>query len=186
MEVKSLKYWLIREAPQHCFSCHYKIYIYIHMSACVLSGFSHGWLFATLWTAAHQTPLSMGFSRHEYWSKLPSPPPGDLPKPGIEPMSLMSPALAGRFLTTSTTWKPISGERTWIKMTEVSFSAHQIGKHFKHGKHPVLISMSISRYSCIMELICFTLFIQRNVTKTLQILNALQVGIDCQNSFPQK
>ena len=58
-------------------------------------------------------------------------------------------------------------------MSEVSFSAHQIGKHFKHGKHPVLISMSISRYSCIMELICFTLFIQRNVTKTLQILNAL-------------
>ena len=42
----------------------------------------------------------MGFSRQEYWSGLPFPPPGDLPNPGIEPMSHMSPALAGRFLTT--------------------------------------------------------------------------------------
>ena len=48
----------------------------------------------TLWTVAHQAPLSMGFSRQEYWSGLPSPPPGDLPNPGIEPVSLMSPALA--------------------------------------------------------------------------------------------
>ena len=41
----------------------------------------------TLWTAARQAPLSMGFSRQEYWSGLPCPPPGDLPSPGIEPMS---------------------------------------------------------------------------------------------------
>ena len=60
--------------------------------------------FATPWTVAHQTPLSMGFSRQEYWSGLPCPPPGDLPNPGIEPMSLMSPALAGKFFTTGTTW----------------------------------------------------------------------------------
>ena len=51
------------------------------------------------------TPLSMGFSRQEYWSGLPCLPPGDLPNPGIEPMSLMSPALAGRFFTTSATWE---------------------------------------------------------------------------------
>ena len=44
-------------------------------------------LFATPWTVAHQTPLSMGFSRPEYWSGLPFPPPGDLPDPGIEPGS---------------------------------------------------------------------------------------------------
>ena len=43
---------------------------------------------ATLWTVAHQTSLSMGFSRHEYWSELPFPSPGYLPDPGIEPMSL--------------------------------------------------------------------------------------------------
>ena len=46
----------------------------------------------------------MGFSRQEYWSGLPFPPPGDLPDPGIEPVSLGSPALAGGFLTTSAPW----------------------------------------------------------------------------------
>ena len=60
---------------------------------------------ATAWTVAHQVPLSMGFSRQEYWSGLPCPPPGDLPDPGIEPTSLMFPALAGRFFTTSATLK---------------------------------------------------------------------------------
>ena len=59
----------------------------------------------TLWTIARQAPLSMGFSRQEYWSRLPFPPPGDLPDPGIEPVSLMSPALAGGFFTTSATWE---------------------------------------------------------------------------------
>ena len=50
--------------------------------------------FATPWTAARQTPLSMGFPRQEYWSGWPFPPPGDLPDPGNE---LISPALAGGF-----------------------------------------------------------------------------------------
>ena len=54
---------------------------------------------------ACQAPLSMVFSRQEYWSDLPFPPPGDLPNQGIEPASLMSPALAGGFFTTSTTWE---------------------------------------------------------------------------------
>ena len=47
----------------------------------------------------------MGFSRQEYWSMLPHPPQGDLPKPGIEPASLMSPLLAGGFFTTNATWE---------------------------------------------------------------------------------
>ena len=47
----------------------------------------------------------MGFSRQEYWSGLPCPPPGDLPDPGIKPASLMFPALAGGFFTTNTTWE---------------------------------------------------------------------------------
>ena len=51
---------------------------------------------------AHQAPLSMGFSSQEYWSGLLCPPPGVLPDPGIEPVSLMSLELAGRFFTTST------------------------------------------------------------------------------------
>ena len=58
----------------------------------------------TLWTIAHQASLSMGISRQEYWNGLPCPSPGDLPNLGIEPASLMSPALAGRFFTTSATW----------------------------------------------------------------------------------
>ena len=71
----------------------------------MLSGFSRVPLFATPWTVAHHAPLSMGFSRQEYWSGLPRPPPGNLPDSGIEPESLMSPALGGRFFTTSTTWE---------------------------------------------------------------------------------
>ena len=64
---------------------------------------SHVQLFViTPWTVAHQAPLSMGFSRQEYWSGWPFPTPGDLPNTGIKPASLMPPALAGRFFTTST------------------------------------------------------------------------------------
>ena len=64
-------------------------------------------LFATLRTAACQAPLSMGFSRQEYWSELPCPSPGDLPDPGIKSVSLTSPALADGFFTTSTTWEAL-------------------------------------------------------------------------------
>ena len=60
----------------------------------------------TPWTVARQAPLSMGFSRQEYWSGLPLPPPGDLPHPGNEPASLGSPALAGRFFPTTQPGKP--------------------------------------------------------------------------------
>ena len=56
-------------------------------------------------TAAYQAPLSMGFSRQNYWRALPSPPPGDLPDLGIKPASLMCPALADRFFTTSVAWE---------------------------------------------------------------------------------
>ena len=71
----------------------------------MLGHFSCVQLFATPWTVACQAHLSMGFSRQEYWSGLPCPPPGDLPDPGIKPMSLTSPALAGGFFTTNTTWE---------------------------------------------------------------------------------
>ena len=79
-----------------------------HIHACVLSHFSHVQLFAILWTVAHQAPLSLGFSWqkyfHEGWHALLH---GGLPDPGIKPMSLMSPALAGGFFTTSTTWEAL-------------------------------------------------------------------------------
>ena len=58
-----------------------------------MSALSHVHLFATSWTLAHQAPLSMGFSRQEYWSGLPFPTLGNLPNPGIEPTSPISPAL---------------------------------------------------------------------------------------------
>ena len=62
------------------------------LHARVLSCFSRGWLFVALWTITHQAPQSMGFSRKEYWSGWPCP-PGDLPDPGIEIESPVSPAL---------------------------------------------------------------------------------------------
>ena len=61
--------------------------------ACVLNHVSHVPLFATLWTIALQAPLSTEFSRQEYWTGLPCPPPGDLADPGIEPTSPVAPAL---------------------------------------------------------------------------------------------
>ena len=64
---------------------------------------SHVQLFVTLWTVAHQAPLSVGFSRQEYWSGLPFPPPEGLPDPGIEPVFPASPA----FFTTEPLGKPI-------------------------------------------------------------------------------
>ena len=70
------------------------------MCACVLSDVR---VFATLWAVAHQSPLSMEFSRQEYWSGFPFTPPGDLPNPGIEPTS---PALASRSFTTAPPRKP--------------------------------------------------------------------------------
>ena len=71
---------------------------------CVLSCFSRVQLCDPM-EIAHQAPLSMEFSRQEYWSELLFPPAGDLPDPGIEPVSLMSPALASGFFTTSATWE---------------------------------------------------------------------------------
>ena len=79
------------------------------MHAYVLNHSSGVWIFVTLWTVAHQVPLSMQFYKQEYFSGLLCPPPGDLPNPGIEPSSLLSPALTGRFFTTGTIWKaPLS------------------------------------------------------------------------------
>ena len=72
----------------------------------MLSCFSHVRLCSQ--TVAHWAPLSMGFSRQEYWSGLSYPPPGDLPNPGIEPTS-DSPALAGGFFTTSATREALFG-----------------------------------------------------------------------------
>ena len=71
--------------------------------ACML-----GRLYATPWTVVCQTSLPIGFSRQEYWNGLLCLPPGDLPDPGIESMSLMSAALARRFVATSASWEALT------------------------------------------------------------------------------
>ena len=88
-------------------------HIYVHtLYICIYMHVYGGGLVTTscptlviLWTVASQAPLSMEFSRQEYWSGLPFLTPGDLPDPRIEPASPMSPALAGSFFTTSATWE---------------------------------------------------------------------------------
>ena len=110
-----LLFWVAFPTPSGTISCFIfcvsSIYISLRPFGCIvpvslqLSHFSHIRLFATPWTIARQAPLSMGFSRQEYGSGLPCPSPGNLPNLGIKPKSLMSPALAGRFFTISTTWE---------------------------------------------------------------------------------
>ena len=80
------------------------ILLYVFMCVCAQL-LSRVWLFMTPWTVAHQTPLSLELPMQEYWSELLYPPPGDLPNPGIEPMS---PALAGGFFTTEPPEKPLT------------------------------------------------------------------------------
>ena len=71
-----------------CINTHTYLYVCVCMHACMPAKSLHCvQLCATLWIVAHQAPLSMGFSRHEYQSGLPCPPPGDLPDPGVKPMS---------------------------------------------------------------------------------------------------
>ena len=78
--------------------------LYIHV--CVLSHFIHIRFFATPWTVAWKAPLTMGFSRQEYCSELPCPPPGDVPNPGIKPPSAVSPALQAVSLPIEPPGKP--------------------------------------------------------------------------------
>ena len=96
---------------------------------CAPSRFSRVRLFETPWTIARQAPLSMGFSRQEYWSGLP------YPSPGINPVPLMSAALIARFFTTSATWE--ARGLHWIDMCQFGDYCHfngfpddSVGKEF--------------------------------------------------------
>ena len=84
-----------------------------------LGHFDRVQLFVTSWIVAHQAPLTMGFSRQEYWSGLPCPPPENLPDPKIKPTSLMSPALAGVFFTTKLLGKPLSWYKLWASLSRL-------------------------------------------------------------------
>ena len=77
------------------------------MSVCMVSRFSSVQLFVILWSVARQAPLSMGFLQARILQWLLDPPSGDPPDPGIKSTSLVSPALAGEFFTTSSTWEAL-------------------------------------------------------------------------------
>ena len=104
----------------------------------MLNRFSHVLLFATV---AHQAPLSMGFSRQEYWSGLPCPPPGDLRNSGIK---LTSPALAGGFFPTSTTWDTLK-EILLLLLLLSHFSRVQLCTTPETAAHQAPPSLGFSR-----------------------------------------
>ena len=95
----------------------------------MLSLFSPVQLFLTLWTVVHQNPLSVRFSRQEYWNGLPCPPSWDLPNPGIEPASLMSPALADEFFITSAIWEAHRRHMTPLKSQSPHFEKESVNKN---------------------------------------------------------
>ena len=111
------------------------MYFSLEVRACVLSRVQ---LFVTLWTVACQAPLFMEFSRQDYWSELPFPPPGDLPDPGIKPVSPLSPALADGFLTTAPLGKPLRnpGAGKSVTLLNASSKTHKL----------VLCSPELGRY----------------------------------------
>ena len=112
-----------------------------HMHGYMPSRFSHAWLFATLWTITHQAPWPMVFSKQEYWSGVWCPPPGDLPNPGIEPACLMTPALAGRFFTTSDTWETPWSYINWQQFLLVTFLYQAFHKGIQHIKKLFLLHL---------------------------------------------
>ena len=93
--------------------------MHIYMLLLLLSHFRYVRISVTLWTVNFQGPLSMGLSRQEYWSGLLCPPPGDLPDPGIEPTSPVSPVLQVESLPTEPPGKPTHIYTKYI-CTEVS------------------------------------------------------------------
>ena len=114
----------------------------------MLSHFSCVRLFVTLWTMALQAPLSMGFSRQEYRSGLPRPPPGDLSNPGIKPTSLTSPTLAGWFSTTSLGF-PSLGFPCGLSDKESTCNARDLGSVPGLGRSPGEGNGYPLQYSCL-------------------------------------
>ena len=88
--------------PPISLNTYFTVCVCMCLYACVCT-LSHVWFFVNPWAVACQAPLSMGFSRQEYWNRLLFPPPGDLPNPGIKPRSLVSPAWTGVFFTSWST-----------------------------------------------------------------------------------
>ena len=126
---------------------------------CVLSGFTGGRFFAIPWTVAHQAPLPIEFSRQEYWSGLPCLFQGYLPNPGIETVSIMSPALTHMVFTTSITW----GEKDTMIYLKAShlLGGWDVWKTWFMKKNPIYLPAYIFRIIkifsfvwCILQKIC--------------------------------
>ena len=131
--------------------CRGKAFKEVRECMCVLSCVQ---LFATPWTVARQAPLCIGLSRQEYWRRLPSPPPGDLPDSGIE---LVSPALAGGFLNRFTTWELLNEllrVGPWFNITGILTGRVRKIKKWKRKRHQIAlptspsISLSLSLHAC--------------------------------------
>ena len=109
------------------------------LHVCMLSRFSHVWLFATLWTVAHQAALSKGISKQEYWSGFPCPPaPGNLPETGIKPVSPVAPVLLVDSLTLSHQGSPC--QSPWFVVI-CQFPRH---KYLHHGWEQATRIMSLN------------------------------------------
>ena len=114
-------------------------------SSCIL-------LCVTLWTVAHQAPLSRGFSRQEYWSGLPCLPPGDLPDSGIKPTS---PALKANFLPSEQTGKPWIGDTLGLPVgSTVKESTCNTGDTGDMGSVPVLGTSPGGRHGNPLQYSC--------------------------------
>ena len=131
----------------------------------------HVQLFGTLWTIAHQTPLSMGFSRQEYWNGLQCPPPGYLSNPGIKPTSLMSPALAGVSFITSSTWEVPEPPLPPSFLSLLPFGS---GMKKNGGKRCCLFLISWLLCSCHYRdfFLSFISSINTSLTASVDVLNA--------------
>ena len=98
--------------------------LFIHDGSLLISHFQ---LFATLWTVTHTAPLSMGFPRQEYWRGLPFPSPGNLPDPGIEPISSVS-CIAGGFFTHWAIREAHNSHKTFFYFNTLPLSSEKIVK----------------------------------------------------------
>ena len=140
---------------------------------CVLRHVSRVWLFATPWTIFHQAPLSMGFSRQEYWRGSPCPPPGDLPDPGIEPTFLMSPALA----VTRTWYNLHKFNLYWVPESDAACIFWPRSSHLSF--HYFISSLSLLSFlnmnvpaALLQSSICPTCKIQDNLISGFLIISA--------------
>ena len=131
--------------------------------------------FRDTWTVALQAPLSMWFPRQEYWCGLPLPPPGDLPNPGIKPMSVESPALAGGFSTPSTTWEA----HTFVQFTLIVNPRRQNVRDSILGVRKFrLISATLLKYIFYKdENICTVAEVGKTLSEDVQCLEAIWEGL---------